>query len=84
MSSDVKFFKYFRKVVKAFFTAGLIYSVLETFGELTEEVANNQKYAKWKATYINNCLKNGETPVPGPVGGADDSTQMGKFVGRFF
>ncbi|KAI6205017.1 Vacuolar protein sorting-associated protein VTA1-like protein [Aphelenchoides besseyi] len=25
-----------------------------------------RKYAKWKATYINTCLKNGETPKPGP------------------
>lgn len=24
-----------------------------------------QKYAKWRSTYINNCLKKGETPVPG-------------------
>lgn len=43
--------------------------VLTTFGELTEEVQNNNKYAKWKAAYIHNCLKNGEIPVPGPMGG---------------
>lgn len=40
--------------------------VLTTFGELTDEIANNRKYAKWKAAYIHNCLKKGETPVPGP------------------
>ena len=27
-----------------------------------------RKYAKWKATYIHNCLKNGETPIAGPPG----------------
>lgn len=43
----------------------MIYDVLCTFGELTDEAAQNRKYAKWKAAYIHNCLKNGETPVPG-------------------
>ncbi|CAG9785215.1 unnamed protein product [Diatraea saccharalis] len=56
-----------KNVVKAFYTAGMIYDVLCTFGELTDEAAQNRKYAKWKAAYIHNCLKNGETPVPGPM-----------------
>lgn len=61
-----------KNVVKAFYTAGMIYDVLQTFGELTEEVTQNRKYAKWKASYIHNCLKNGETPVPGPMKTDDD------------
>lgn len=36
--------------------------------------AHHQKYAKWKAAYIHKCLKNGETPVAGPVGGEDEDT----------
>lgn len=28
----------------------------------------HRKYARWKATYIHNCLKNGETPEAGPSG----------------
>ena len=35
---------------------------------------HHQKYAKWKAAYIHKCLKNGETPVAGPVGGEDEDT----------
>lgn len=35
--------------------------------------AHHQKYAKWKAAYIHKCLKTGETPIPGPAGGDDDS-----------
>lgn len=49
---------------------------MQTFGELTEEAMNNRKYAKWKAAYIHNCLKNGETPMPGPMqeeGGDDEN-----------
>jgi vacuolar protein sorting-associated protein VTA1 len=58
---------YHRNVVKSFYTAGMLFDVLTTFGELSEEVVQNRKYAKWKAAYIHNCLKNGETPVPGPL-----------------
>ncbi|GBP84604.1 Vacuolar protein sorting-associated protein VTA1 homolog [Eumeta japonica] len=61
-------------VVKAFYTAGMIYDVLTTFGELTDEAMQNRKYAKWKAAYIHNCLKNGETPIPGPMPTDDDET----------
>lgn len=56
-----------KNVVHSFFTAGLLYDVLTVFGELSEEAAQNRKYAKWKAAYIHNCLKNDETPIPGPV-----------------
>lgn len=56
-----------RNVVKAFYTSGLVYDVLLTFGELSDEAQKNSKYAKWKAAYIHNCLKNGETPIPGPM-----------------
>ncbi|XP_037933642.1 vacuolar protein sorting-associated protein VTA1 homolog [Teleopsis dalmanni] len=56
-----------KNVVKAFYSSGVLYDVLQTFGELTEEAIHNRKYAKWKAAYIHNCLKNGETPVSGPM-----------------
>ncbi|PRD29966.1 UNVERIFIED_CONTAM: Vacuolar protein sorting-associated protein VTA1 [Trichonephila clavipes] len=54
-------------VVKAFYTAGFIYDIVNIFGEPSEEVLHHRKYAKWKSTYIHNCLKNGITPVPGPM-----------------
>ncbi|BES92954.1 Vacuolar protein sorting-associated protein [Nesidiocoris tenuis] len=68
-----------KNVVKAFFTAGMLMDVLTTFSELDEHLAANNKYAKWKASYIHNCLKNGEIPVPGPVtdGSADDVSSPG-------
>ncbi|XP_064609842.1 vacuolar protein sorting-associated protein VTA1 homolog [Liolophura sinensis] len=61
-----------KSVVRSFFTAGLLFDVLSVFGELSEDVQKNRKYAKWKATYIHKCLQSGEQPVPGPVGGDDD------------
>lgn len=60
-------FVFYRNVVKAFYSAGMIYDVLLTFGDLSEEANQNRKYAKYKAAYIHNCLKNGETPVPGEM-----------------
>ena len=44
------------------------------FLSLSFKGAHHQKYAKWKAAYIHKCLKNGETPVAGPVGGEDEDT----------
>ncbi|XP_018786553.1 PREDICTED: vacuolar protein sorting-associated protein VTA1 homolog [Bactrocera latifrons] len=61
-----------KNVVKAFYSSGVIYDVLQTFGELSEESIHNRKYAKWKAAYIHNCLRNGETPIPGPMPDGDD------------
>lgn len=49
--------------------------VLSVFGEVSEEIINSQKYAKWKATYISNCLKTGETPIPGPP--STENSQIG-------
>ncbi|XP_048457343.1 vacuolar protein sorting-associated protein VTA1 homolog [Rhincodon typus] len=38
----------------------------------SQENVQHRKYAKWKAAYIHNCLKNGETPQSGPVGMEDE------------
>lgn len=56
-----------KNVVKMFYSAGILFDVLETFGELPPEAAHYRKYSKMKAAYIHNCLKNGETPVAGPL-----------------
>lgn len=64
-----------RNIIKLFFTAGLLMDVLSVFGDVSEEIINTQKYAKWKATYIHNCLKNGETPISGPP--ATESAPIG-------
>ncbi|KAK2586610.1 hypothetical protein KPH14_011483 [Odynerus spinipes] len=61
-----------KNVIQTFYTAGLLYDILTVFGELTDEAAQNRKYAKWKATYLHNCIKNGETPIPGPMKNEDD------------
>lgn len=65
--------------MKAFYTAGVIYDALMTFGELSEEATDKRKYAKFKAAYIHNCLKNGEMPIPGPPheDGESDDNNMG-------
>lgn len=49
--------------------------ILQQFGDLSEDILNKRKYAKWKAAYIHNCLKVGDKPIPGPPGetGTDDN-----------
>uniref|UniRef100_A0A914V161 Uncharacterized protein n=1 Tax=Plectus sambesii TaxID=2011161 RepID=A0A914V161_9BILA len=73
--------RYGKNLVKTFYTAGHLMDVLTLFGELDEQLQSNRKYAKWKATYIHNCLKNGETPVPGPPGGFSADDQEGAVGG---
>ncbi|XP_066594950.1 vacuolar protein sorting-associated protein VTA1 homolog [Prorops nasuta] len=65
-----------KSTIQSFYTAGLLYDVLAVFGDLSEEALQNRKYAKWKAAYIHNCLKNGENPVPGPISENDDGTNF--------
>jgi len=56
-----------KNVVKAFYTSGHLVDVLKVFGELDESMSEIGRYDKWKATYIHNCLKQGETPIAGPA-----------------
>ncbi|RZC34839.1 vacuolar protein sorting-associated protein VTA1 -like, partial [Asbolus verrucosus] len=58
-----------KNMIKAFYTAGILMDILEQFGEQSEDIMNKKKYAKWKAAYIHNCLKSGDTPT---AGGPDD------------
>ncbi|KAK1889350.1 Vacuolar protein sorting-associated protein VTA1 like [Dissostichus eleginoides] len=58
-------------MIKSFYSSSLLLDVLCVFGELSEENVQHRKYARWKATCIHNCLKNGETPQSGPIGMED-------------
>nr|CAB3267655.1 vacuolar protein sorting-associated protein VTA1 homolog [Phallusia mammillata] len=62
-----------KQVVKSFYTSSILFDVLDVFKEETsDEIKTQHKYARWKATYIHNCLKNNETPQPGPIGEFED------------
>ncbi|KAM6915519.1 vacuolar protein sorting-associated protein VTA1 homolog [Xenentodon cancila] len=64
--------RFHKNMIKSFYTASLLLDVLSVFGELSEENIQHRKYARWKATYIHNCLKNGETPEAGPIAMEED------------
>ncbi|XP_060082018.1 vacuolar protein sorting-associated protein VTA1 homolog isoform X1 [Ylistrum balloti] len=70
-----------KNVVKSFYSSGMLFDVLSVFGEPSEDIEKNKKYAKWKAAYIHRCLKNGETPVPGPLNEEEDEQEGGAFGG---
>lgn len=54
--------RYNKNVVKAFYSAGMLLDVCSVFGELNEDVAQQKKYAKWRAAHLHNCLNSGEKP----------------------
>jgi len=65
-----------KHVVKSFYTSSILFDILEIFKDgISEECMTQRKYARWKATYIHNCLKNNETPIPGPLGGDDENVE---------
>jgi len=69
-----------KNVVKSFYTAAYLFDVLNCFGEVDTQILQQQKYAKWKSAYIHNCLRNGQTPVSGPIAGeGDDDGGFGDF-----
>lgn len=55
-----------KNTVKAFYTAGLVIDILVQFENVEDVFKEKRRFAKWKAAYIHNCLKNGEIPVSGP------------------
>lgn len=64
--------RFHKNMIKSFYSASLLLDVLSVFGELSEENIQHRKYARWKATYIHNCLKNGEMPHAGPISMDED------------
>lgn len=75
--------QFHKNMVKSFYTSSLLLDVISVFGELSEENIQHRKYARWKATYIHNCLKNGETPQPGPIA-MDEDGEADDFGGEGF
>ncbi|XP_056150823.1 vacuolar protein sorting-associated protein VTA1 homolog isoform X2 [Lampris incognitus] len=69
--------RFHKNMIKSFYTASLLLDVLSVFGELSEENIQHRKYARWKATYIHTCLKNGETPQAGPIGMDEEADESG-------
>ncbi|XP_060947504.1 vacuolar protein sorting-associated protein VTA1 homolog isoform X2 [Limanda limanda] len=71
--------RFHKNMIKSFYTSSLLLDVLSVFGELSEENIQHRKYARWKATYIHNCLKSGETPQSGPIAmeGDEEADEFG-------
>lgn len=56
-----------KTTIRMFFMAAVLFESMVVFGPLTEEISKRVKYAKFKAAYIQKCLKTGQTPKPGPI-----------------
>lgn len=61
-----------KSTVQAFLSAATLFEVMQQFGELSPEIKQKLKYAKWKAIDIHKALSQGRKPSPG----AYDEQQM--------
>lgn len=74
--------RYNKNVVKAFYSAGMLLDVCMVFGEMNEDVAQQKKYAKWRAAHLHNCLNTGEQPsepAPKPDEGVLNDSENQEF-----
>jgi vacuolar protein sorting-associated protein VTA1 len=53
-------------VAKMFHASYFLMEVIKQFGELSEDILEKQKYAKWKAAEIKRALRTGSMVQPGP------------------
>lgn len=60
-----------KTTVRMFYMAAILFEAMAVFGPLTDEISKRAKYAKFKAAYIQKCLKAGQTPKAGPIEGSD-------------
>ena len=75
--ADDRAAKFTKNLVKQFYSAGLLFDVLNYFGELSEDLVAKKQYAKRKAMYLNRCFSTGETPIAGPLIGEDGQDEFG-------
>jgi len=66
-----------KNLVKSFYSAGLLFDVLNFFGDLSEDLVAKKQYAKHKAMYLNKCFQTGETPIAGPLISEDGDEELG-------
>lgn len=57
--------------VRMFFMAAILLEATAVFSTVTDDIIQKAKYAKFKAAYIQKCLKSGQTPKPGPIDNTD-------------
>lgn len=67
-------------MVKAFYTSGILFDILDQFGNLSDDIEEKRKYAKWRAAYIHNCLKKGVMPTPGSTIVLNDNDEYNDFL----
>ncbi|KRX53873.1 RalA-binding protein 1, partial [Trichinella sp. T9] len=58
--------RYSVSLVQLYMQASNLFTVLSMLCELDDIAIKIQKYCKWRAWYLFNCFKNGETPLPAP------------------
>lgn len=60
-------------VAKMFYTSSLLMEITKQFGDLTEDILEKQRYARWKTVEINRAVKMGLAPTRAAPSMQDDS-----------
>ncbi|KAL0491293.1 Vta1-like protein [Acrasis kona] len=58
-------------VARLFYASSVLMEVTKQFGDLSEDIVEKQKYARWKAAEISRAIKTGSSIAPGPYGSDD-------------
>mmetsp|Transcript_16844 Transcript_16844/g.23584 ORF Transcript_16844/g.23584 Transcript_16844/m.23584 type:complete len:371 (-) Transcript_16844:218-1330(-) len=58
-----------------FRTSSILFEVSELLGELSEDVQEKLRYARWKQVDILKAIKEGRKPTPGPPGGLEEELE---------
>jgi len=61
-----------KQTAGAFNSAGVFYTILKQFGDVSDETSQRIKYCLFKTTDILKAIKEGRKPQPGPLGGVDN------------
>uniref|UniRef100_A0A1I7UKJ6 Vacuolar protein sorting-associated protein VTA1 n=1 Tax=Caenorhabditis tropicalis TaxID=1561998 RepID=A0A1I7UKJ6_9PELO len=72
-----------KTVMHAFYTAGHIMDVLSLFGEIEEPFLSSKKYAKWKATQIFTCIRDGTPYVSSSKQETEEDDDLAQFGAQF-
>jgi len=66
---------YSKNIVKCYFSAALLFESLNVFENYDNSQVDKARFAKWRSTYIHQCLSKGEQPSPPEKDDGDDELE---------
>jgi vacuolar protein sorting-associated protein VTA1 len=64
-----------KDTAKNFYASSVFFDVLKQFGDVTDDITEKQKYAKWRAAEITKAIKSGVPPPLPPSAGSSPNSE---------